>query len=108
MKPVVIGVTTETKNIAEMLGVKNETDYGLYQETPMGRYYAKILRDGMDNKVVRLISHNHARKLETSACATIKEGGELIQKVIDSTPVIDMEKFNHNMDAIRSHPTHSN
>lgn len=103
MKPEVIGVTTEVESIAKMLGVESESDYGLYQETKMGRYYAKFLSDGsFEEKVVRLISHEQAAELETSACAAIKKAGENIQKVIASTPVIDMEKVNRNMDAIRS------
>ena len=117
MKPEVIGVTTEIESIAKMLGVKSERDYGVYQETQMGRYYAKFLPDGIfEEKVVRLISHEQAAELENSACAAIKKVGENIHKVIASTPVIDMEKVNRNMDAIRSqtkeaasfHPTYSN
>ena len=101
MKPEVIGVTTEIESITKMLGVENECEYGLYQETQMGRYYAKVLPDGtFEKKVVRLISHEQAAELENSACAAIKKAGQNIQKVIASTPVIDMEKVNRKMDAI--------
>lgn len=102
MKLEIIGVTTESTSIAKMLGVENETDYGLYQETQMGKYYARILPDGtFDDKVVRLISCEQAAKLESTAVASIDEACKNIQKVIASTPVIDMVRFNKKMEDIR-------
>lgn len=100
-KPEVIGVTTNVERIAKMLGVESASEYGLYQETPMGRYYAKFLPDGtFEEKLVRLISYEQATELEASACAAIEMASKSIQKII-TPPVIDMDKFNKNMDAIQ-------
>ena len=95
MKTRVIGVTTEYTSIAKILGVENETDYGLYQETQMGKYYARILPDGtFEEKVVRLISYEQATNLEAIVVASIDEISKNIQKIIDSAPVINWEHFN--------------
>ena len=83
-KPEVIGVTTEVESIAKMLGVESEQDYGMYQETLMGRYYAKILPDGtFEEKVVRLISHEQASELEKFACAAIKQADKDIRSSLE-------------------------
>lgn len=101
MKPEVIGVTTEYANIAKILGVENENEYGLYQETKMGKYYARILPNGtFDRKVVRLISCEQAAQLNSSICTAIKEAGKKVQKIIDSTPIIDMEQLNKSMEDV--------
>ena len=95
MKPEVIGITTERDNIGKMLGVTSERDYGLYQETSMGQYYAKFLPDGtFEEKAVRLISLEQAAELEASGCAAIEKTSENIQEVIADNPVIDMDNFN--------------
>ena len=103
MRPEVIGMTTNVEDIAEKLGVQSDREYGLYHETQMGRYYAKFLPDGtFENKVVRLVTTEQAAEQEATACATIKNAGENIQKAIASVPVIDMDKFNENVEAIQS------
>lgn len=102
MKPEVIGVTTEYTSIAGMLGVENETDYGLYQETKMGKYYARILPNGtFEEKVVRLISYEQATELEATAVAPVGEACKSIQKIIASAPVINWERFNKEMEDIQ-------
>ena len=98
MKPEVIGSTTEVKNIAKMLGVESECDYGLYQETKMGRYYAKFLPDGtFEEKVVRLISDEQAREQENSVYDAINNASKKIQKLISFNPIIDTKKVKRNM-----------
>lgn len=102
MRPEVIGVTTEYASIAEMLGVENEANYGLYQETQMGKYYARILPDGtFENKVVRLISDEQAAKLESAAVASVEKTCKSIQTIIASTPVVDMAQFSKGMEDIQ-------
>lgn len=101
MKPKVIGVTTEYANIAKMLGVENEKEYGLYQETQMGKYYARFLADGtFEEKVVHLISYEQANKLESIVASAIKEADQNVQEVIVSSPVINMNCFNKGMENI--------
>ena len=102
MKPEVIGVTTEYTSIVKMLGVDNETDYGLYQETQMGKYYARILPDcTFEEKVVRLIYYEQATQLVATAVASVDEACKNIQKIIASAPVIDLVRFNKGMEDIQ-------
>lgn len=94
MRPEVIGVTTDKERIAKMLGVQDESEYGFYQETDMGKYYARFLEDGtFEPKVVRLISTETAAVLEGNACDAIEKTGEQIKKSISAAPVFNKEKF---------------
>ena len=87
----VIGVTNNPEYIGELLGVDNDSEYDLYQETPMGKYYAKRLADGTlkADKVVRLISDAQAAKLEAEVCALIERESDKIPELVASIPVID-------------------
>ena len=102
MKPEVIGVTTEYASIAKMLGVDNEADYGLYQETRMGKYYARFLPGGtFEEKVVRLISYEQAVELEASAVSLVAETYKKFQECSVWASVIDWERFNNRMEDIQ-------
>ena len=97
----IIAVTTEYASIAKMLGVENENEYSLYQETKKGKYYARFLPDStFEEKLVRLISYEKAAELESSAVATIKENGKKIQEIIASAPIINLDRFHKNIEAI--------
>lgn len=97
----VIGVTTDSSRITTMLGAKNETEYGLYQETAKGKYYASFLPDGsMGNRLVRLVTSEQASELETNALTAINKTAKKIQEIVNSAPVIDLERFRRNMESI--------
>ena len=91
----VIGVTNNPEYIAKLLGVEKDSEYGMYKETPMGKYYAKRLADGTlaAEKVVRLISDEQAAELEAEVCATIERESEKLSGVAASVPVIDTTKM---------------
>ena len=92
MKLEVIGVTTDKKSIAKMLGVKEENEYGFYQETAKGKYYSKILDDGkLDEKLVCLLNPQSAANAEISSCANIKNACTGIKNIIAETPKINAE-----------------
>lgn len=98
MKPEVIGITSNPDVIAKMLGVENKSEYGLYQETKMGRYYAKYLSDGsFEPKVVHLVTAEQAAKLEEYACANINPIIENIQGIQAMIPAIDPDKMKEKM-----------
>lgn len=92
----VIGVTNMPKSVASLLNVKDETEYGLYQETAMGKYYAKRLPDGtLDaTKVVRLISDEQAAEMEAKLCAMITGESEKFSELAKGLPVVCPEKMN--------------
>lgn len=98
----VIGVTTESSSIARMLGVEKESDYGIYQETTMGRYYARFISDGTfdDARLVRLVSYEQAAELDASAIASIKHSSATIKELMANWPSLDMAKFHENMERI--------
>ena len=100
----IIGITTESENIAKMLGIENNHEYGLYQETEMGSFYAKFLSDGtFEEKVILFISDTHASGLENYLSSIITHTEKKIEKLISSNPVIDINKFTKNIDAISRH-----
>lgn len=102
MRPEIVGVTTEYACIADMLGVKTESEFGLYQETSMGKYYAKFLPGGsFEQKVVRLISQEQAAEMESKLVACIELAEKKFGSVISSAPKIDLERFNSGMANIR-------
>lgn len=106
MKPTVIGITTESENIAKMLGLKSTHEYGLYQETELGSYYSKFLPDGsFEEKVVLLISDDQTSKLEASLSNAIKNAEYKIKKLISANPVIDIASFNKSLAAVSHHST---
>ena len=91
----VIGVTNMPKSVASLLNVKDETEYGLYQETTMGKYYAKRLPDGtLDaTNVVRLISDEQAAEMESKLCAMITGESQKFSEYAKSMPVVCPEKM---------------
>ena len=100
----IIGITTESENIAKMLGIENNHEYGLCQETEIGSFYAKFLSDGtFEEKVIVFISDTHASGLENYLSSIITHTEKKIEKLISSNPVIDINKFTKNIDAISRH-----
>ena len=91
----VVGVTNMPDHIANLLGVKDETEYGLYQETAKGKYFAKRLSDGTLDpaKVVRLLSDEQAAELEAELCAMIDGESAKFSEITQSVPVIDPKKI---------------
>lgn len=73
MRPELIGLTTDLAQIANILGVKSADEYSLYEETKLGKFYARILPDGTyDDKVVLLVSSDQADKLESTKITPMK------------------------------------
>ncbi len=102
MNLTVIGLTTEPSKISAMLGVKNENQYGLYQETAKGKYFARFLPDGtMDSRLVRLVTGEQASEIEANALANIESMAKKIQKIANSVPDIDLEGFHRNMENLK-------
>lgn len=91
----VIGTTNQLECVATLLGVKDETEYGLYKETDQGKYYAKRLPDGsLDTaKVVRLLSDEQAVELEAKLCAMIDGESSKFSELTKRIPVFDPEKM---------------
>ena len=90
-----IGATNQLECIATLLGVKDETEYGLYQETDQGKYYAKRLPDGtLDTaKVVRLLSDEQAAELEAELCKMIDGKSSQFSELTQHIPAFDPEKM---------------
>ena len=97
------GVTTEMDRVPKMLGVSSENEYGLYQETEMGKYYAKFAPNGsFDNALVRVISHEQAKKLESKICAVIEKESTSVKEALSKIPTINSETITNNMEQIHT------
>lgn len=99
----VFGITTDVNSVPKMLGVESENDYGFYQETAMGRYYARYLPDGSfdEEHLIRVMNPEQAAEAEARACAAIESSAKQVKQIIAKTPVIDMDKMQRNMAAIQ-------
>lgn len=95
MRPEVIGTTTAPAYIAEMLGVEKDSEYGMYEESQEGKYFARLLPDGsFDSKLVRLITDKQADKLEADVLASIERVEKGFPYFAACIPIIRMERFN--------------
>lgn len=91
MESKIIGVTTEYEKIPEILGVKSESEYGLYLHTDIGDYYGRILPNGtFDNEFVRLISSDQSKEFEDAIIQIIEKAKNDIIKTFTALSIANL------------------